>query len=188
MRFANPFECPSYIFSFPPIQLTRASSRIARKIQANLSHDSRTTGKIRILEYLETKIAREKKKKKQAIWGWAARQPSQALFSFLYLKKIKILKIYVRFEIFQNYPQSPPIGQQVLSVIFFLQICNEVPGKKKFKGACRPPLGRPMGPAHRRDRGACHPPSGDRGLLPYISILPQFLPHLSLKIQKKREG
>ena len=72
-----------------------------------------------------------------------------ALFSFLYFLKIKISKIYVRFEIFQKYPRSPPIGRQVLSVIFFLQIRNEVPGKKKgpvapqrATGACRPPLGR----------------------------------------------
>ena len=32
-----------------------------------------------------------------------------ALFSFLYLKKIKISKIYVRFELFQKYPGRPPI-------------------------------------------------------------------------------
>ena len=64
-----------------------------------------------------------------------------ALFSFLYLKKIKISKIYVRFELFQKYP----IGRQALSVIFFLQICNEVPGKK---GACRPCNGR-QGPVAR---------------------------------------
>ena len=67
--------------------------------------------------------------------------PPQALFSFLYLKKIKISKIYVRFEIFQNYPRSPYGGRQALSVIFF-KICNEVPGKKKCKGAYRPPEGR----------------------------------------------
>jgi len=33
---------------------------------------------------------------------------ARALFSFLYLKKIKISKIYIRFEIFQKYPRSPP--------------------------------------------------------------------------------
>jgi len=31
-----------------------------------------------------------------------------AVFSFLYLKKIKISKIYVRFEIFQKYPPVAP--------------------------------------------------------------------------------
>ena len=41
---------------------------------------------------------------------------------------------------FKNIPRSPPIGRQALSVIFFLQIRNEVPGQKK--GACRPPQGR----------------------------------------------
>ena len=32
---------------------------------------------------------------------------------------------------FKNIPRSPPVGRQALSVIFFLQIRNEVPGKKK---------------------------------------------------------
>ena len=32
---------------------------------------------------------------------------------------------------FKNIPRSPPIGRQALSVIFFLQIRNEVPSKKK---------------------------------------------------------
>ena len=32
---------------------------------------------------------------------------------------------------FKNIPRSPPIGRQTLSVIFFLQIRNEIPGKKK---------------------------------------------------------
>ena len=68
----------------------------------------------------------------EVIVGWIL---AVAVFSFLYFLKIKISKIYVRFEIFQNYPRSPPIGRQALSVIFFLQIRNEVPGKKK---PCRP--------------------------------------------------
>ena len=45
---------------------------------------------------------------------------------------------------FKNISRSPPIGRQALSVIFFLQIRNEVPGKKKgmsppqrVTGACR---------------------------------------------------
>ena len=45
-------------------------------------------------------------------------------------------------------------GRQALSVIFFLQICNEVHGKKKSKGACRPP---------QRATGACRPPQGRQG-------------------------
>ena len=59
------------------------------------------------------------------------------------------------------------------------------------RGACRPPLGQPLGPAHGRGRGACRPPSGDRLFPSYISILSSFPPHLSqkisLKIQKKKE-
>ena len=47
---------------------------------------------------------------------------------------------------FKNTPGRP--GRQALSVIFFLQICNEVPEKK---GVCRPPTS---------DRGACRPPLG----------------------------
>ena len=53
---------------------------------------------------------------------------------------------------FKNTPRSPPTGRQVLSVIFFLQIRNEVPGKKK---ALSPPNGRQGPVAH---------PWGDRGL------------------------
>ena len=54
---------------------------------------------------------------------------------------------------FKNIPRSPPIGRHALSVIFFLQIRNEVPGKKKgmsptpgATGACRP-LGGRQGPS-----------------------------------------
>ena len=49
----------------------------------------------------------------------------------------------------KNNLRSPPIGRRALSVIFFLQIRNEVPGKKKglspiqrATGACRPLGGR----------------------------------------------
>ena len=72
------------------------------------------------------------------------------IFSFLYLKKTKISKIYVRFEIFQNYPRSLYGGRQDLSVIFILQICNEVHGKKT-RGPVAPP---------KRATGACRPPTG----------------------------
>ena len=44
---------------------------------------------------------------------------SERAFFFFYIKKkIKISKIYVCFEIFQNYPWSP--GWQALNIIFFL--------------------------------------------------------------------
>ena len=54
---------------------------------------------------------------------------------------------------FKNTPVAP-IGRQALSVIFFLQICNEVPRKKR---ACRP---------HGR-QGACRPPRAT-GVTPLI--------------------
>ena len=58
------------------------------------------------------------------------------------------------FKYFKNTPGRPPIGRQALSVIFFLQIRNEVSGKKKrgpvtpqrATGACRP-LGGRQGPS-----------------------------------------
>ena len=83
---------------------------------------------------------------------------------------------------FKNTPRSPPIGRQALSVIFFLQIYNKVPGKKKRPFA---PLGRPLGPTRKRGRGPVAPPSGDRGTLPYISIRPPIPSHLSPKIPQK---
>ena len=55
---------------------------------------------------------------------------------------------------FKNTPRSPPVGRQVLSVNFFFQIRNEVPGKKR---PCRPPNGR---------QGPVALPTGDRGLSP----------------------
>ena len=46
-------------------------------------------------------------------------------------------------KIFKNIPRSPYGGRQTLNIIFFLQICNEVPGKKNARG--------PVGPvAHPR--------------------------------------
>ena len=66
---------------------------------------------------------------------------------------------------FKNTSRSSPIGRQALSVIFFLQIRNEVLGKKKAlspvrgaTGACRPAHGRPpLGPAHGGGRGPVPP-------------------------------
>ena len=77
-----------------------------------------------------------------------------AVFSFFYFLKIKISKIYVRFEIFQKYPRSPPIGRQALSVIFFLQIRNEVPEKKKGLS----PVGGRQGPSLFINPGRHMPP------------------------------
>ena len=61
-------------------------------------------------------------------------------------------------ENYKNIPRSPyGGGRQGSNVIFFLQICNEVPGEKK-EGPCRPP---PNG----RQAPVAHP-RGDRGLSP----------------------
>ena len=123
-------------------------------------------------------------------------------FFFFIFKKIKISKIYVRFEIFQKYPRSPPIGRQALSVFFF---SNSQWGHWKKK-SLSPPNGRqgPVAPAsgdrwaQRAPRptgaagGPVAPPSGDRGNPPYIRSNPPFPPHLSPKIppkiQKKERG
>ena len=73
-------------------------------------------------------------------------------------------------ENFKNIPRSPYGGRQGSNVIFFLQICNEVPGEKKRGGACRPPNGRQAPVAHPRGDhpvgppgGPVAPPAGDRG-------------------------
>jgi hypothetical protein len=72
------------------------------------------------------------------------------VFFFFILKKIKISKIYVRFEKFQKYPRSPPIGRHALSV-FFSSNLQQGPWPKK--GGLSPPGGR---------QGGLSPPSGDR--------------------------
>ena len=54
---------------------------------------------------------------------------------------------------FKNIPRSPYGGRQGSNVIFFLQICNEVPGEKK-RGGLSPP---------QRATGACRPPQGRGG-------------------------
>jgi len=82
---------------------------------------------------------------------------------------------------FKNTPRSPPIGRQALSVIFFLQIRNEVPGKKKALSP--PPNGRqPLSPHPWGDRGLS--PVGGRQAL-FINPNRHSLCHLSPKIQEK---
>ena len=88
-----------------------------------------------------------------------AAAPDMRFFSFLYLKKIKISKIYVRFEIFQNYPRSPYGGRQALSVIFFFKFATRSLAKKIQGG--------PLTPPNRRHGPVAHP-RGDRVPPPYI--------------------
>ena len=65
-------------------------------------------------------------------------------------------------ENFKNIPRSPYEGRHVLNVIFFLQICNEVPGRKK--GGLSPPRAT-GGPRPQAAAGPVAPP-GDRSLSP----------------------
>ena len=72
---------------------------------------------------------------------------------------------------FKNTPWSPPNKATGPKCYFFSSNSQRGPWKKK--GACRPP----------RATGACR-----RSPLPYISPGRRPLCHLSIKIQKKREG
>ena len=73
---------------------------------------------------------------------------------------------------FKNTPGRPPIGQQAQSVIFFLPICNEVPGEKKGGGRpVAPPTGdRGLSPTPRAT-GPCRPLGGDRPPLFFQGLL-----------------
>ena len=84
-------------------------------------------------------------------------------------------------ENFKNIPRSPYEGATGLKCNFFLQICNEVPGEKKKRGACRHPNGRQTPVAHPRGDRPLSPVGGATGSLPPIL-------NPGLKIQKKREG
>ena len=68
-----------------------------------------------------------------------ARRAVEPFFLFYIFKKQKFQKYMSVLKYFKNIPRSPPIGRQALSVIFFLQICNEVPGKKNARGPVTPP-------------------------------------------------
>ena len=130
----------------------------------------------------------------------------ERFFLFYILKKLKFQKYMSVLENFKNIPRSPYEAATGLKCIFFLQICNEVPGEKKR--ACRPPNGRQAPVAHPSsdqqggpaggpvahpagDRGAC-PPRATGSAHPYIRPPPSFPPHLTSKnpqkIQKKERG
>ena len=49
-------------------------------------------------------------------------------------------------ENFKNIPRSPYGGRQCSNVIFFLQICNEIPGVKKGGPVALPTGDRPLSP------------------------------------------
>ena len=78
---------------------------------------------------------------------------SKAVFSFLYFLKIKISKIYVRFEIFQKYPPvAPHRATGPKCNFYFFKFATRSLEKK---GAGRPPNGR---------QGPVAPGVGDRPL------------------------
>ena len=60
--------------------------------------------------------------------------PDQAVFSFLYLKKIKISKIYVGFGKFQKYTPVALWGATGLKCIFFSSNLQRSPWRKKRGG------------------------------------------------------
>jgi len=115
-------------------------------------------------------------------------------FFFFILKKIKISKIYVRFEKFQKYTPVALWGRQALNVIF-LQICNKVPGRGRTgaRGACRPPSGDRGAPSTGATGGLSSPPPPQvTGPYPlykhYTSIPSSFEPKNSTKNPEKKRG
>ena len=77
-----------------------------------------------------------------------------AVFSFLYLKKIKISKINVHFGKFQNYPRSPLHRATGSNCNFFSSNLQRSPWRGKKRGGLSPP---------QRATGACRPPLGRQG-------------------------
>ena len=96
---------------------------------------------------------------------------------------------------FKNIPRSPYGEATDPKCNFFLQICNEVPGRgrARARGAVAPaPLGRSGGLVHRRDRGACRTPLGRPGLAPLhkhsTHISSSFEPKNTTKNPEKKIG
>ena len=84
-------------------------------------------------------------------------------FSFLYLKKIKISKIGVRFGKFQKYTPVALWGRQGSNVIFFFFKYATKSQEEKKERPCRPPTGdKPLSPTPgATDQWA--QPTGTRG-------------------------
>ena len=98
-----------------------------------------------------------------------------ALFSFLYLKKLKFQKYMSVLENFKNIPRSPSHRATGPKCNFvFFKFATKSLEKKKFwgpvappqraTGPCRPSQGRPAGgPGQQAPGGPVAPPAGDRG-------------------------
>src|SRR6185437_10764963 len=98
----------------------------------------------------------------RATGGW------RAVFSFLYLKKIKISKIYVGFGKFQKYTPVALWGATGLKCnFFFFKFATKSLEKKKEGGLSPPP---------QRATGPCRPPQGRQGPLCQHYKLEQLLP------------
>src|SRR6185503_4671912 len=121
-------------------------------------------------------------------------------FFLFYIKKLKFQKYMSVLENFKNIPRSPYGGRQGSNVIFFLQICNEVPGEKK-EGGLSPPQRATGQWARQGGRapllratggGPAAPPHGRPGQAAYIRPPPHSLLSFDLKkskkIQKKERG
>ena len=134
-----------------------------------------------------------------------------AVFSFLYLKKIKFQKYMSVLENFKNIPRSPYEGATGLKCNFFSSNLQRSPWRKKTspvarwggdRGLSPGPRATAAGPGPQSRQGACRPPRATgppvappwaTGVSPLIKApaLP-FPPHLSPKIppkiQKKKRG
>ena len=87
---------------------------------------------------------------------------------------------------FKNIPRSPYGGRQGSNVIFFLQICKEVPGEKKGPVAPPPTGDRTLSPTPGAT-GACRPLGGATGASPYLSP-GRHMPPSSLSFEPKNSG
>ena len=141
------------------------------------------------------------------------RPQTDAVFSFLYLKKIKFQKYMSVLENFKNIPRSPSHRATDPKCNFFSSNLQRSPWRKKRPsrplGGRQGPVAQPTGdrrwarptgaagglsPPPAGDRGACRPlpPAGDRGTHPYKRADPplpsSFEPENSTKNpEKKRE-
>ena len=150
-----------------------------------------TSPPVRACGCLSRPVCTSNKKPAQAI--------ALAVFSFLYLKKIKFQKYMSVLKYFKNIPRSPSHRATGPKCNFFSSNSQRSPWRKKK--TCRP-LGGRQGPVAQPtgDRrwaqptgaaGGLSPPRGRPGYPPIKAPALPFTPHLSpkipLKIQKKRE-
>ena len=118
--------------------------------------------------------------------GLLADYGSNCGFFFFIFKKIKISKIYVRFEKFQKYTPVALWGATWLKYnFFFFKFATKSLEKKK--GACRPPPQRRQDPvAHPRGDRALSPVGGRQG--PLLKPWPSFPLSFEPKNSGKKRG